>query len=293
MQAVEAGTWTMPPGAPTIGTATGGNGLASVAFTAPAFTGVPAGVTGYTVTSSPGGLTGTGASSPISVTGLTNGTAYTFTVTATGLSGVGSPSAASNSVTPVVAIGDAFGGGFFAGQISTAGNGVADYNLVIGPVASTQSTLQWKTTNTATSGTSSDIDGPTNSANMTGSNPAGSFCNGLTVGGFSDWYMPAKNELQVCYENLKPSTNANGAFGINPNAIPPRTSTYTSGNPAQTAAAAFVTSSGAEAFATQYYLSSTEFSARDCWRQNFNEGEQGNGYKNSSYRVRAVRRVAV
>ena len=29
-------------------------------------------------------------------------------------------------------IGDAYEGGFFAGQISTAGNGVADFNLVIG-----------------------------------------------------------------------------------------------------------------------------------------------------------------
>jgi hypothetical protein len=35
------------------------------------------------VTSSPGGLTVNGASSPITVTGLTNGTAYTFTVAAT------------------------------------------------------------------------------------------------------------------------------------------------------------------------------------------------------------------
>ncbi|NBS16859.1 MAG: hypothetical protein EBS79_08135, partial [Gammaproteobacteria bacterium] len=44
--------------------------------------------------------TGTGASSPITVTGLTNGTAYTFTVTATNTSGTGGSSSASNSVTP-------------------------------------------------------------------------------------------------------------------------------------------------------------------------------------------------
>ncbi len=87
------------PGAPTIGTATAGNAQATVTFTAPAFTG-GAIITGYTVTSSPGGLTGTGASSPITVTGLTNGTAYTFTVTATNSVGTGSASAASNAVTP-------------------------------------------------------------------------------------------------------------------------------------------------------------------------------------------------
>jgi alpha-tubulin suppressor-like RCC1 family protein len=91
------------PGAPTIGTATAGDAQASVAFTAPASNGGSA-ITGYTVTSNPGGLTGTGASSPITVSGLTNGTAYTFTVTATNSVGTGSASAASNSVTPSVAV---------------------------------------------------------------------------------------------------------------------------------------------------------------------------------------------
>ncbi len=87
------------PGAPTIGTATAGNAQASVAFTAPASDGGSP-ITGYTVTSNPGGLTGSGTGSPITVTGLTNGTAYTFTVTATNAVGTSAPSAASNSVTP-------------------------------------------------------------------------------------------------------------------------------------------------------------------------------------------------
>jgi trimeric autotransporter adhesin len=90
------------PGAPTIGTATGGNASASVTFTAPTFTGRSA-ISTYTVTSSPGSITGTGASSPVTVSGLSNGTAYTFTVTATNARGLTSlPSAASNSVTPAV-----------------------------------------------------------------------------------------------------------------------------------------------------------------------------------------------
>jgi hypothetical protein len=87
------------PGAPAIGTATAGNAQASVPFMPPAFTGGAA-ITGYTVTSNPGGITATGAASPIVVTGLTNGTAYTFTVTATNAVGTGPASAASNSVTP-------------------------------------------------------------------------------------------------------------------------------------------------------------------------------------------------
>mgnify|MGYP000503463247 CR=1 FL=1 len=87
------------PGAPTIGTATAGNASATVAFTAPAAGTAPT-VTGFTVTSSPGGFTGTGASSPISVNGLANNTAYTFTATAANSDGTGPASAASNSVTP-------------------------------------------------------------------------------------------------------------------------------------------------------------------------------------------------
>jgi hypothetical protein len=88
------------PGAPTIGTATAGNTQASVAFTAPTFTGGTA-ITGYTVTANPGGATGTGATSPVTVTGLTNGVTYTFTATATNSAGTGAASAASNSVTPI------------------------------------------------------------------------------------------------------------------------------------------------------------------------------------------------
>jgi hypothetical protein len=84
---------------PTIGTATIGNGAASVAFTAPSSNRFP--ITSYTVTASPGGFTGTGTSSPIRVTGLTNGTAYTFNVTATYASGfISNASTASAAVTP-------------------------------------------------------------------------------------------------------------------------------------------------------------------------------------------------
>lgn len=90
------------PGAPVIGTAIPGNTTASVAFSAPSTNG-GATITNYTATSSPGSFTGTGASSPIIVTGLTNGVAYTFTVTATNSAGTGPASSASNSVTPYVA----------------------------------------------------------------------------------------------------------------------------------------------------------------------------------------------
>ena len=196
---------------------------------------------------------------------------------------------------PPTVIGQAYGGGYYAGKISTAGNGIADYYLVVAPKSSGEnSSRQWKTTNTTTSGTTSVINGPTNSTNMNNaSHPAAQFCEGLTIGGFSDWYMPAKNELEVCYYNLKPTTNTNNtSSGTNTNAVPSRGSNYTSGTPAQTTASAFQTGN-AEAFGAGGYWSSTEFDATNAWIQNFGGGNQFNYFKNYSYGVRAVRRVSV
>jgi hypothetical protein len=299
MQAIAAGNWTSPPGAPTIGTATAGDASASVTFTAPANPGIPASSLTYTVTSSPGGLTGTGASSPITVTGLTNGTSYTFTVTATNTSGTGAASAASNSVTPVAlptVIGQAYGGGFYAGQIGVSS--VATHYLIVGPLSTSQFIGQWKTSDTNTAGTASVIDGPANTAAMiaagAAAHPCGQFCDNLTVGGFTDWYMPAKNELDVCYFNLKPTTaNNNTSSGINPNAVPARASNYTSGNPAQTSATAFQ-SGGAETFTGFLYWASNQVSSTDATLQYFSSGNNGfNLAKTRSYTVRAIRRIPV
>jgi hypothetical protein len=193
------------------------------------------------------------------------------------------------------AIGAAYEGGFFAGQISVAGNGVASHNLVIAPKSSGEnSSKQWKTSNTTTAGTSSVIDGPTNSSNMNNaSHPAAQFCEGLTIGSFSDWYMPAKNELEVCYFNLKPTTTSNiTSSGTNTNAVPSRGSDYTAGTPAQTAATDFQTGN-AEAFAANGYWSSTELDASIAFAQGFVNGNQANSFKSDSNYVRAVRRIAV
>jgi len=91
-----------PPGAPLNVIATAGDGQASVSWTPPASDGGSP-ITGYTVTSTPGGISvsaGPSATS-LTVTGLTNGVTYTFTVTASNAIGTGPASAPSNPVTPV------------------------------------------------------------------------------------------------------------------------------------------------------------------------------------------------
>jgi M6 family metalloprotease-like protein len=83
-----------PPGAPTNITVTPYPGRLQVSFTAPVDTGGSA-ITGYTVTCTAAGQTtrtNTGASSPISVYGLTPGVAYSCTVTASNTAATSAPS---------------------------------------------------------------------------------------------------------------------------------------------------------------------------------------------------------
>jgi hypothetical protein len=103
LQQKQASLWALgvhAPNAPTIGTATSGDTLASVNFTGSTDSGGGT-ILSYTATSTPGNITSTSATSPILVTGLTNGTTYTFTVHANSSLGYTSAeSASSNSVTP-------------------------------------------------------------------------------------------------------------------------------------------------------------------------------------------------
>ena len=154
------------PGAPTGATATGGNAQASVAFTAPGSDGGST-ITSYKVTAADsttaghGGQTATGASSPLTVTGLTNGDSYTFTVTATNGAGTGPASSPSNAVVPATVPGAPTGATATGGNTdasvaftvpgSDGGSTIASYK-----VTATDSTTAGNGGQTAT-GTSSPL----------------------------------------------------------------------------------------------------------------------------------------
>ena len=77
-------------------------------------------------------------------------------------------------------------------------------------------------------------------------------CNELIIDGYSDWFLPSKDELNLMYENLK--VHEVGGFA--------------GGDP---------------------YWSSSEKGAHDAWDQYFDFGFQGYDYKYYAFRVRAVR----
>ena len=99
------------PGPPTIGVALGGNAQVQVAFTAPSDDGGSA-ITGYKIglyhwPENEDRLIASGASSPITKTGLTNGTGYQFRVWAINAVGEGSDSALANIATATTSVPDA------------------------------------------------------------------------------------------------------------------------------------------------------------------------------------------
>jgi len=228
------------------------------------------------------------------------GKAIRCVVTAT--NSLGAVSANSNSTASVSlpAIGSAAGGGFYAGAVSATENGVATHYLIVGPISSSLTIAQWQNSNVPNAGATSFINGAQNTADLVadggaGVYPAAHFCNNLVTGGYSDWYMPARNEVITCYYFLKPTTQTNTTTqGSNSYAVSPQpiSTNYTSGNPAQTSAAAFQ-EGGAQAFTADPFWSSTRASDTEGWLIRFTNGSYDpNGKSNTRY-VRAIRRVPV
>lgn len=120
---------TSPPGVPTIGSASAGNASATVSFTP--------GITGglsitYVATSTPGSFTGSGSSSPVTVSGLSNGTSYTFTVHATNTDGTSAESGPTGSVTPSAVLTMVFDAPYVSGDILPGTPTYQPYTIVSG-----------------------------------------------------------------------------------------------------------------------------------------------------------------
>lgn len=201
-------------------------------------------------------------------------------------------------------IGEEFGGGYFAGYISHTADDNPTHALIVAPRATgatgtgytLTTNLAWKTANTTTAGTTSPFDGAANTAAMVtagiADHPAANFCVGLSIGGFTDWYLPARYELDIAYFNLKPDTQANNTnWGSNIYSVPQRNSNYSAAYPAQTTVTAFNTS--AEAFTANLHWSSLASSATSGWAVSLSTGNQGVNNKTVISSVRAFRRIAL
>jgi len=152
--------------------------------------------------------------------------------------------------------------------------------------------------------------------------PAAHYCNDLSIGGYTDWYFPARDELELTYRNLRSFTGDNYTIANRPNSPTPNYTNlgsigtggtehglnynsdpqgvaYTAGSPAQTSVAAFQ-SGGAEAMGPNVlYITSTEYDTTTNWFAYYYEialsdaGAQRNTTKTNAYYVRAVRRSII
>lgn len=214
-----------------------------------------------------------------------------------------------------------------AGQTFTAWVIAAAWKVIVAPKAQGEvGAVQYRTANGADPEACRTLtNGPASTAAMEALNagtvlyPAARWVtdinNGGGINGYQDWYIPARDELELLWRNLKPVTNNNyvgerpvsaftynrdanistlGQNGTNDNSEPIGAA-YTATNPAQTAATPF-RSGGTEAltFGSAYYWTSSEFSANTAWGQSYytsSPGAQSGDFnKYYNFRARAVRR---
>jgi len=188
--------------------------------------------------------------------------------------------------------GTPFGGGFYVGRFHV---GTAEYALVVAPKAMGETKGIWGEYGQDVPGARSCFDGLANTKAMaeTGSELA-TWALGLDINGFRDWYLGSRDEVEMCYRALKPTTDENYCTfrdGDNASSIPVGYP-YTEQEPAQTIAEAF-RAGAAEAFDAVWHHSSTRCSRSSAYGQYFDDGSQRYYGKTSRARARAVRRILI
>jgi len=188
----------------------------------------------------------------------------------------GSPNVSGGNI---LSIGSPYNGGYIGGYISHTANGVPTHVLIISPLAAQSPAMQQVV---ATAGVSvSTFDGALNHAETLADSipqPQALWVqenlNNIAYGGYSDWYVPSRNELDILFWNLKPSTLSNNNTGWFPNehSIPARPDTSRSETiPGQTDVLIFRMPDGAEALNQNSYWSSSRSSTGDyTYSQNLN-----------------------
>ena len=185
-------------------------------------------------------------------------------------------------------LGTSMDGGFYAGRIKVDGQPFA---LILLPKAEGEHQGVWIPKYKDVPGSKSFSDGLANTQAMA---DAGSALAKKAID--LSAYIPALDELEVIYRNLKPTTRENYCYmrsGINVNAIEP-TAPYAPDFPLQTQAELFQ-SGGAEAFAEEAYWASTQYASDSdyAWYQRFSGGPQYYAYKGGELRARFVRRLPI
>lgn len=203
-----------------------------------------------------------------------------------------------------------YGGGYYAGaNIVISG---IKYALIVAPktMGGESSTMLAMQTGAGTPQRDqlTTNDGLANTDYMMGfSSPAASFAKGLTINGYTDWYVPSLDETEIMYRYLKPTTRSNElTFGTpqsQPNGLnensDPLGDPYTTSIPGVTLSPLFV-QGGVEALNLSSQASTWtstydgNFAAVRFWRRSFYNGDCVSALVQSEAGyVRAVRRVPI